>query len=55
MMTDKLFVTALGISEPWHVSAVDVDAAARTLAIRADFAPCSQFCVEGQGRTQWGK
>lgn len=48
-MTDKLFETALGISEPWHVSDVELDAAAKTLTIRIDFAPGSRFSVEGQG------
>lgn len=47
-MNDKLFETALGIAEPWHVVAVDLDAAAKTLTIRIDFASGSRFAVAGE-------
>lgn len=47
-MTDKLFETALGIVEPWHVLEVDLDAAAKTLTIHIDFTPGSRFAVAGQ-------
>lgn len=48
MMNDKLFETALGIVEPWHVVAVDLDAAAKTLTIRIDFTVGSRFVVAGK-------
>lgn len=44
-MNEKLFEAALGISEPWHVVAVDLDAVAKTLTIRIDFTPGSRFAV----------
>lgn len=48
MMNDKLFETALGIAEPWHVVSVDLDAAAKTLTIGIDFTPGSRFAVAGE-------
>jgi len=47
-MNEKLFETALGIGEPWHVSSVDLDAAAKTLTIGIDFAAGSRFAVPGE-------
>ncbi len=46
-MTEKLFETALGIAAPWFVAGVDLNAAARMLTIRIDFAPGSRFAVPG--------
>jgi transposase len=48
MMSDKLFETALGIAEPWHVASVDLDAAAKTLTIGIDFSAGSRFAVPGE-------
>lgn len=48
MMNEKLFETALGIAEPWHVVSVDLDATAKTLTIGIDFAPGSRFAVAGE-------
>ena len=48
MMNDKLFETALGIAEPWHVVSVDLDAAAKTLTIGISFTPGSRFAVAGE-------
>jgi transposase len=48
MMNDKLFEAALGIAEPWHVVAVDLDAVAKTLTIRIDFTAGSRFAVAGE-------
>lgn len=48
MMNEKLFETALGIAEPWHVASVDLDAAAKTLTIGIDFTPGSRFAVAGE-------
>jgi hypothetical protein len=47
-MTEKLFETALGIAAPWCVAGVELNAAARALTIRIDFAPGSRFAVPGQ-------
>lgn len=50
-MTDKLFEAALGVSPPWQVTGVDLDAAAKTLTIRVDFIAGSRFApvgVDGQ-------
>lgn len=47
-MSDKLFETALGIAEPWHVASVDLDAAAKTLTIGIDFSAGSRFAVPGE-------
>ena len=47
-MNEKLFETALGIAEPWHVASVDLDAAAKTLTIGIDFIPGSRFAVAGE-------
>ena len=35
-MNDRLFETALGIAEPWHVTSVDLDATAKTLTVGID-------------------
>jgi transposase len=48
MMNEKLFETALGIAEPWHVVSVDLDAAAKTLTVGIDFTPGSRFTVAGE-------
>jgi len=48
MMDEKLFETALGIAEPWHVVSVDLDAAAKTLTVGIDFTPGSRFAVAGE-------
>jgi len=47
-MNEKLFETALGIAEPWHVVSVDLDAAAKTLTVGVDFTPGSRFTVAGE-------
>src|SRR5512147_424197 len=47
-MNDRLFETALGIAEPWHVASVDLDAAAKTLIIGIDFSAGSRFAVPGE-------
>lgn len=47
-MNNKLFETALGIAEPWHVSDVQLDTAAKTLTIHVDFASGSRFSVAGE-------
>ena len=47
-MSEKRFETALGIAEPWHVSAVDLDTAAKTLTSRIDFAAGSRFAMAGK-------
>jgi len=46
-MHDRLFESALGISAPWSVKAVDFDAAAKVLTVRVDFEPGSRFAVPG--------
>jgi len=46
-MHDRLFESALGISAPWSVKAVDFDAAAKALTVRVDFEPGSRFAVPG--------
>ncbi len=51
MMSERLFETALGIAAPWRVAGVDLDATARTLTIRIDFAPGSRFAVPGETGT----
>jgi transposase len=48
MMNEKLFETALGIAEPWHVVSVDLDAAGKSLTIGIDFTPGSRFAVAGE-------
>ena len=35
-MTEKHFETALGITPPWHLTGVDLDAPSRSLTIRID-------------------
>lgn len=47
-MNDRLFETALGIAEPWHVASVDLDAPAKTLTIGIDFTAGSRFAVAGE-------
>ncbi|HSD97547.1 MAG TPA: ISL3 family transposase [Sulfuricaulis sp.] len=47
-MNDRLFETALGIAEPWHVTSVDLDATAKTLTIGIDFTAGSRFAVAGE-------
>lgn len=47
-MNEKLFETALGIAEPWHVVSVDLDAAGKSLTIGIDFTPGSRFAVAGE-------
>lgn len=47
-MNETLFEAALGISDPWHVVSVDLDAGAKTLTIGIDFAPGSRFAVTGE-------
>lgn len=42
-MHSKLFEAALGVSDPWFVSGVDFDAAAKRLTIRIDFTAGSRF------------
>jgi len=46
-MTEKLFESALGITSPWYVAAVEFNAPARTLTIRVDFKAGSRFRVAG--------
>ena len=48
MMNERLFETALGIAEPWHVASVDLDAEAKTLTIGIDFTAGSRFAVAGE-------
>jgi transposase len=48
MINEKLFETAVGIVEPWHVVSVDLDAAGKTLTIGIDFTPGSRFAVSGE-------
>ena len=48
MMNEKLFETALGIGEPWHVASVELDAAAKTLTLGIDFTAGSRFAVAGE-------
>jgi transposase len=48
MMNEKLFETALGIAEPWHVVSVDLDPAVKTLTVGIDFTPGSRFTVAGE-------
>lgn len=42
-MSEKLFETALGIEEPWHIKDVSFERAERTLTIFIDFAAGSRF------------
>lgn len=42
-MHSQLFESALGISDPWFVSGVDFDAAAKRLTINVDFVAGSRF------------
>lgn len=46
-MTNQLFESALGITAPWYVQAVDFDAAQRQLTIAVDFAAGSRFAYAG--------
>ena len=46
-MTAKLFETALGIAEPWSVSAVDFNETAKVLTIVVDFKAGSRFRAVG--------
>ncbi len=48
MMNGRLFETALGIAEPWHVVSVDLDAEAKTLTVGIDFTAGSRFAVAGE-------
>lgn len=43
MQSEKLFETALGVSQPWYVKEARFDGAARTLTIAVDFAAGSRF------------
>jgi transposase len=43
MQSEKLFETALGVSQPWSVKEARLDGAARTLTIAVDFAAGSRF------------
>jgi transposase len=42
-MHSKLFEAALGVSDPWFVSAVDFDVAAKRLTVQIDFTAGSRF------------
>ena len=46
-MTARLFEVALGIAEPWSVSAVDFDEAAKVLTVLIDFKPGRRFAICG--------
>ena len=50
-MNEQLFETALGVNEPWHVVAVELDAAAKILTIGIDFTPGSRFAVAAEAGT----
>ena len=47
-MNERLFETALGIAEPWHVASADLDATAKTLTVGIDFTAGSRFAVAGE-------
>lgn len=47
-MSKKLFETALGFNEPWHVADVELGASARTLTVRIDFAGGHRFALAGE-------
>src|ERR1700712_2004399 len=46
-MTNQLFASALGITAPWYVQAVDFDAAQRQLTIAVDFVAGTRFSYAG--------
>jgi transposase len=46
-MTAKLFEAALGIAEPWSVSSVEFDEAAKVLTVLVDFKPGTRFAISG--------
>jgi len=46
-MTNQLFESALGITAPWYVQAVDFDAAQRQLTIAVDFVAGTRFSYAG--------
>jgi transposase len=46
-MTNQLFESALGITAPWYVQAVDFDAAQRQLTIAVDFVAGTRFAYAG--------
>ncbi|AWB35085.1 ISL3 family transposase [Orrella marina] len=46
-MHASIFESALGISHPWHVKAVDFDSACKVLTIKIDFAAGTRFAVPG--------
>ncbi|KVW77453.1 hypothetical protein WL00_35965 [Burkholderia cepacia] len=45
--TNQLFESALGITTPWYVQAVDFDAAQRQLTIAMDFVAGTPFSHAG--------
>ncbi len=46
-MTAKLFESALGITDPWHVASVEFDEGAKVLTVLIDFKAGSRFAVTG--------
>jgi transposase len=46
-MTAKLFESALGIADPWHVGSVEFDEGAKVLTVLIDFKARSRFAVSG--------
>ena len=46
-MTAKVFEAALGITDPWSVTSVNFDEAAKVLTVLIDFKPGSRFSVSG--------
>jgi transposase len=47
MQSNELFATALGVSAPWYVKAVDFDVANNELIVKIDFVKGSRFPVDG--------
>ena len=46
-MQNKIFESALGISEPWYIKGVDFDAEQKNLSIHIDFVAGSRFSYPG--------
>ena len=46
-MQNKIFESALGISEPWYINGVDFDAEQKSLSIHIDFVVGSRFAYPG--------
>ena len=47
MTTAKVFEAALGIAQPWSVSSIEFDEAAKVLTVMIDFTPGTRFAVSG--------